>query len=60
MNDEFLVPCPVCGTFERTQYVQHHQTGVVDIMCWDNCGMDFQVNGLWFMLNRVKQESDER
>ena len=55
MNDEFLVPCPVCGTFERTQYVHHPETGAVDVMCWDNCGMDFQVNGIWFMLNRVKR-----
>jgi len=55
MNDEFLVPCPVCGTFERTEYVQHHETGAVDVMCWDNCGMDFQVNGIWFMLNRVRR-----
>jgi len=49
----FVVPCPHCGTIERTQYVEHESHTAIDVMCWDNCGMDFRVNYLWFMLNRI-------
>jgi len=53
-----IAPCPHCGTIERTQWYHHPDSPVVDIMCWDNCGMDFQVNYIWFMLNRI-EEGDE-
>ena len=60
MNQEYIVPCPQCGTTERTQYVTHlPNTPDVDVMCWDNCGMDFRVNYLWFMLNRINQGEEE-
>ena len=56
----YLVPCPNCGTFERlaTSYVDCRDlNGTVSVMCWDICGMDFDVSGIWFMLNR--REVDE-
>ena len=52
---EYIVTCPNCGTFENTQYSDNRDlphVSHVSIMCWDNCGMDFDVNGIWFMLNR--------
>ena len=30
----------------------------VDVMCWEECGMDFRVNYLWFMLNRIGDEEE--
>ena len=51
----YLVPCPNCGTLFRTSYVDCRDIdGSVSVMCWDVCGMDFDVNGIWFMLNRME------
>lgn len=48
----FMVPCPMCGSSD-TQYVDLRDiNGKVSVMCWTECGMDFDVNGIWFMLNR--------
>jgi hypothetical protein len=54
----YIAPCPNCGTTEKTQWVSHELIGrtEIDIMCWKHCGMDFQVNGLWWMLNRIEVE----
>ena len=53
----FVVPCPNCGTTYRTQYITHlPYSQDVDVMCWVECGMDFRVNYLWFMLNRIGEE----
>ena len=53
-DQEFIVPCPNCGTTARTEYVDLRDlNGMVSVMCWSNCGMDFDVNGIWFMLNRI-------
>jgi len=55
----FIVPCPNCGTTYRTQYVTHlPRSQDVDVMCWEECGMDFRVNYLWFMLNRIGDEEE--
>tara|TARA_Y100000033_G_scaffold50420_1_gene60903 strand:- start:2310 stop:2495 length:186 start_codon:yes stop_codon:yes gene_type:complete len=48
----YTVPCPMCGGYD-TQYVDLRDVnGKVSVMCWGSCGMDFDVNGIWFMLNR--------
>ena len=53
----FIVPCPSCGTTIGTSYVDTRDVnGKVSVMCWDKCGMDFDVNGIWFMLNRIDEE----
>ena len=54
MNEEkYYVPCPNCGTFHNVQYVDTRDiNGKVSVMCWDICGIDFDVTGIWFMLNR--------
>ena len=45
-------PCPNCGSW-NTEVVDLRATnGMVSIMCWVECGMDFDVNGIWYMLNR--------
>ena len=50
----FIVPCPCCGTLDGTEYVDTRDiNGKVSVMCWQNCGIDFDVNGIWFMLNRI-------
>lgn len=49
-----LVACPHCGTPTSTHV--HLQNGMVGVMCWDVCGMDFEVNGIWFMLNSWETE----
>ena len=55
----FIVPCPHCGTIHGTAYVDTREiNGKVSVMCWDNCGMDFDVNGIWFMLNRIGDEEE--
>jgi len=54
---DYVVPCPNCGTWNKTQYVDSRDiNGMVSVMCWIECGMDFQVNGIWFMLNRELKE----
>jgi hypothetical protein len=59
-GQEYVVPCPHCGTLEGTQYVDlRESSGMVAVMCWRVCGMDFDVNGIWFMLNRKKNGDDE-
>lgn len=51
----FIVPCPCCGTTQGTAHVDTRDiNGKVSVMCWDHCGMDFDVNGIWFMLNRIE------
>jgi len=55
---DFIICCPMCGTWEKTQYVEL-QNGMVSIMCWDECGMDYDVNGMWFFLNRMRRGGDE-
>jgi hypothetical protein len=52
----YIAPCPNCGTTNKTQWVSHEDLGKteVDIMCWEVCGMDFQVNRIWWMLNRIE------
>ena len=51
---DFIICCPMCGTWEKTQYVEL-QNG----MGWDECGMDYDVNGMWFFLNRMRRGGDE-
>ena len=48
------IPCPMCGKLSDT-YCRLNN-GQVSVMCWDSCGMDFDVTGLWFMLNSVGEE----
>lgn len=51
----YIVPCPNCGDVESTQYTDNRDlphVSHVSVMCWGKCGMDFDVNGIWFMLNR--------
>ncbi len=50
------IPCPNCGKLSET-YVRLNN-GLVSVMCWDPCGMDFDVNGVWFMLNHRKEEDE--
>ena len=54
MNQKkYYVPCPNCGTFDNVEYVDTRDiNGKVSVMCWDICGIDFDVSGIWFMLNR--------
>lgn len=55
----YEVPCPNCGGW-NTQYVDLRDPhGKVSIMCWGPCGMDFDVNGIWFMFNRVLKEEPQ-
>ena len=54
----FIVPCPNCGTTYRTQYVTHRNDPHVDVMCWEECGMDFRVNYIWYILNRIGAEEE--
>ena len=52
---DYIVPCPCCGRTRGVQYVDTRDlNGMVSVMCWDHCGMDFDVNGIWFMLNRIE------
>jgi hypothetical protein len=46
----------MCGTISNTWV--YLQNGNVAIMCWDHCGMDYDVNGIWFMLNRLEAEEE--
>jgi len=48
----YIVPCPFCNTINNTQYVDTGRG--IYVMCWDECGTDFQVNPIWFMLNRIE------
>lgn len=52
--------CPGCNLNSqqtRLQYVDlTHLNGKVSIMCWDECGMDFDVSGIWFFLNSWRDE----
>ena len=53
-DENIKIPCPSCGG-HNTQWVRLKH-GMVSIMCWGECGMDFDVNGIWFMLNRWVEE----
>ena len=34
-GQEYVVPCPHCGTLEGTQYVDlRESSGMVAVMCW--------------------------
>ncbi len=50
------VPCPYCDYITDTWV--YLKNGNVSIMCWDPCGQDYDVNGLWFMLNRLEAEEE--
>mgnify|MGYP000344543609 CR=1 FL=1 len=49
-------PCPNCGSWNTTVCDFRMINGTVSVMCWADCGMDFDVNGIWFMLNRRSEE----
>ena len=53
------VPCPHCGSLVTSYVDLREVNGMLSVMCWDVCGMDFDVNGIWFMLNRLSLESEE-
>ena len=51
--------CPGCGgnsRHSRMDYLRLNDPPRVAIMCWDNCGMDFEVNLIWWMLNHWEDE----
>ena len=50
------IPCPNCGELSET-YCRLNN-GLVSVMCWGKCGMDFDVNGVWFMLNHIEGEEE--
>ena len=50
--------CPQCG-FDSAQTKMEYvrlKSGDVAIMCWDECGFDTHVNGMWFFLNSWRDE----
>tara|TARA_B100000963_G_scaffold281489_1_gene249995 strand:- start:721 stop:903 length:183 start_codon:yes stop_codon:yes gene_type:complete len=54
-RQKYLIPCPNCGSWGNIEYVDLRDlNGKVSVMCWDSCGMDFDVSGIWFMLNRLE------
>ena len=49
------VPCPNCGGWE-TEFVDTRAiNGMVSVMCWNPCGMDFDINGISFMIVREEE-----
>lgn len=58
-RNKYRVPCPNCGDIMNTVYVDlRDKNGCVSVMCWENCGMDFDVSGIWFMLNRFEDDEE--
>ena len=56
---KYIVPCPHCYTIQGTAYVDTRDiNGKVSVMCWDRCGMDYDVNGIWFMIHRIDGEEE--
>jgi hypothetical protein len=51
-----IVPCPNCGGLNTSYVDLRSKGGPISVMCWGSCGMDFDVNGIWFMLNRLEGE----
>ena len=45
-----IVPCPTCGSTE-TSWLFFWKLGHMDIMCWETCGTDFRVPGIYWTLN---------
>jgi len=49
---DLIYRCPGCNNnskyfhMEKVEFEKH-----ISIMCWDICGMDFDVPHLWFFLN---------
>ena len=50
------VRCPSCGGLNTEWIDLRSEGGPISVMCWTPCGMDFDVNGVWFMLNRCGDE----
>lgn len=51
--------CPGCGSsseYTRMQHVMLNNPPRVAIMCWDECGMDFEVNLFYWMMNSWGEE----
>ena len=51
--------CPGCGSSSevvRMQYLYLNNPPRVAIMCWDVCGMDFEVNLFYWMMNSWGEE----
>lgn len=51
--------CPGCGLDNHQTKLDHLRmpsTGNVAIMCWDECGMDFEMNMIWWMMNSWRDD----
>lgn len=55
----YIAPCPNCGTLEKTQWFRYEENPFVDVMCWENCGMDFRVSYWWYLLNRIEVDQED-
>lgn len=54
-----VVPCPSCGKTERITWMYFPEKGMMDIMCWGDCGMDYAVPGTYWVLNTWSQEEQQ-
>jgi len=49
--------CPGCSlNSQQTRLSYVDLNGKFSIMCWNECGMDFDVSGIWFFLNSWRDE----
>lgn len=51
-----IVPCPNCGDVFNTEWVRlpYHYA----VMCWEVCGMDFDVSTTWVILNSIDEDDN--
>lgn len=54
-----IFKCPGCFNYSNMVKLQKIEfESHISIMCWDICGMDFDVNYMWFWLNSWVDEDE--
>lgn len=57
--NELIYICPGCQNnsievkLQKVEFETH-----ISIMCWNICGMDFDVNPIWFFLNSWRDKNE--
>jgi hypothetical protein len=51
--------CPGCGLTNletKLEHLRNLRSGGVAIMCWDECGMDFERDAIWWYMNSWRDD----
>ena len=57
--NKIIFNCPGCNNSSNMVRLEKVELGShISIMCWDICGMDFDVCHIWFWLNSWVDEDE--